>query len=409
MLDDGSVSHRSFGALDDWRAFLISATGFHVRSDTLRNLIIQRALRSSKLPTDFSEKDFKSIVYQMRSEHEEHDQQIYKVAFPIWGKPNFLTGKQVVGAVTLNFSPSRKTKLYKKITLERAGQRSDDKFDHFFTDEKIKDLDKCFICLAHVRAINANDANEQASEAVYQVLGLINLAKDANKTWRRSFSGHNTLPVSEVLIGPHTTTHLEDGSLTHDGFWYEKWSRGPRKAILNHKNLRAWEKRYSQLASGLAKSKWKTLSRNSVVRYYKAFSNPDLEEAFLDGWRLFENMAGSQKEKSETLVTRTSNMFEESIEFRIKGKHLAHRRNLVSHGRAINVDDQETLAFQILNLVIPFLERFILNSFSFKSPEEFWEFLDLPDAVQDRKQLERSLRKKLNLLTKAALFRGEAV
>lgn len=83
------------------------------------------------------------------------------------------------------------------------------------------------------------------------------------------------------------------------------------------------------------------------------------------------------------------------------------RRHLISHGHSISAEDEETLAFQMLQLVLPFLTRFILNGFSFAKPEEFWEFLDIPAMRSDRLAEAEELRRKLKLYDKAAQFRGE--
>ena len=91
----------------------------------------------------------------------------------------------------------------------------------------------------------------------------------------------------------------------------------------------------------------------------------------------------------------------------IVGRHLALRRNLLAHGHAIKTDDEETLAFQMLQFVAPFLERYILNGFEFSPPNEFWEFLELPAQRQDRAADRKELERRLDLLEKAAKFRGE--
>lgn len=405
---DGKVSLSGAGTVDAWIAFLISASGFEVRTDTLRTKIVRGALLSSNLSEDFSEEDFRRVAYQLRNIYANEEVKVYKVAFPIWNKPDFLNGRKRIDDVTVNLSPSQKTKFFKRISQERDRQRTSRNFELFFTDARLSDLRRCSICIAHVRANSPADANERASEAIYEILGLTNLAKDSGKYWRLSSRVSGKLPVSEVLIGPHTTTHFEDGTLTHDGFWYENWVGGPNFSALNFEKKRAWASRYDQLSKGVSQSLWRDRCKTAVARYFKAFSNPDLKESFLDGWRLFENVTGSRYEKIETQINRASNVFEDNIEYRIIGKHLAHRRNLISHGHPIKTDDDETLAFQMLQFVVPFLEYFILVGFSFRSPEEFWEFLDLPHSQEERISEQNTLRRRLSLLDKAAQFRGES-
>lgn len=405
--DDGKVILDGAGNIDMYTAFLISAVGFDVRTDALKARVVKSALFSPNLKIDFKEKDFRDVVYKLRHKYQVEDVKPYKVVFPLWNIPPFLKGVRKGQDVTINFSPSIDTRLFKKITQERDDQRSDRQYEPFFSRALVSDLRACSSCVVHVVAHSPADAHERASEALYEILGLLNLAKDGGKYWRISSRIGGKLPVADVLIGPQTTTHDLNGSLTHDGFWHENWVGGPSKKILSKEHLASWEKRYQQLSKGVIKSPWSKFCRSAAVRYFKAFSNPNLEESFLDGWRLFENISGPRHEKIETKVTRASHIFKENVEYRIVGKHLALRRHLISHGHSINANDEETLAFQMLQFVLPFLTRFILNGFSFARPEDFWEFLDLPAARSERLNEVEKLQRRLKLYNKAAQFRGE--
>jgi hypothetical protein len=190
-------------------------------------------------------------------------------------------------------------------------------------------------------------------------------------------------------------------------FWFDNWVGGPSLSSINDEKQRAWEKRYQALARGVRNSVWQKESRIAAVSYYKAFSDPDLRESFLNGWRLFEYISGTQQDSYDLKVERASNLFENNMDYNLLGKHLLLRRNLISHGRPILNDDEEVLVFQILQLVVPFIERFILNALSFTSPKELWEFLELPANREKRTTEKENLRRRLVLLRKAAHFRYE--
>lgn len=405
--DEGHITLIGAGNYDGWAAILVSAVSFEVRTDALRTRIVRAVLFSPDLPIDFTEEDFRKVAYRLRHKYQDEELQIYRVAFPIWNLPRFLRGTRKMGDVTLNFTPSQKTRMFKTIAREREAQQNNRHYEVFFTEDRLNDLRRCSICLAHVQANSPADANERASEALYEILGLVNLAKDGGKFWRSSSRVAGKLPVSDVLIGPHTTTHTENGKLTHDGFWHENWVGGPNRKALKAEVMAAWEKRVHQLEEGISKSLWRDRCKSATARYFKAFSNPNLEESFLEGWRLFENISGLRYEKISDQILRASNIFENNTEYLIIGRHLALRRNLLAHGHAIKTDDEETLAFQMLQFVAPFLERYILNGFGFASPNEFWEFLDLPAQRHDRATERTELERRLDLLEKAAKFRGE--
>lgn len=254
---DGKVTLSGAGTFEASIVFLISASGFDVRTDTLRSRIVRDALLSSSLKEDFSEKDFRRVAYQLRNAYENKEVKVYKVVFPIWNKPAFLSGRKRIDDVTVNLSPSQKTKFFKRISQERDRQRTHSDFKFFFTADRLNGLRRCSICIAHVRANSPVDANERASEAVYEILGLTNLANDSGKYWRQSFRVTGKLPVSEVLIGPHTTTHFEDGTLTHNGFWHENWVGGPNRSALSSEKKRTWVLRYDQLSKGVSQSLWR--------------------------------------------------------------------------------------------------------------------------------------------------------
>lgn len=403
---DGSISFKG-GDYENWVAVLVSAVELEVKSNALRNRIVRAALCSPELVAGFNEKDFRGVAWKLRHKYQNEDQKVYRVAFPIWNLPKFLQGTRKIDDVTLNFSPSRETPIFKTIIQQRDTQQTNPRYKEFFTEDRLNDLQRCSICLAHVRANSPSDANEQASEALYELLGLVNLAADGGKYLRASYRVAGELPVSDVLIGPHTTTHFRNGKLTHDGFWHENWVGGPRAKTLDVNSITAWKKRVQQLVKEVSKSPWRDPCKSAAARYFKAFSNPNLEESFLEGWRLFESISGSRHDKIKNQILRASNIFEDNIEYQIIGHHLSLRRNLLVHGHAIKADDDETMAFQMRRFVAPFLERYILNGLNFNSLKEFWEFLDLPAQRHGRADMRTKNERQLKLLAKAAKFRGE--
>lgn len=404
--EDGRISF-SGGDYDQWIAVLISLIELKVKSNAIRHRIVKGTLSHPELPADFTKKNFCDIAYRLRNKYERQDLKVYRVAFPIWNLPKFLQVTKKINNVNLNFAPSNNTRVFKTIIRERQVQQTRRDYEFFFTKDRLTDLNSCSICVAHVRANSPADANERASEALYEILGLVNLAADSRKHWRFSSRLRGTLPVSDVLIGPHTTTHFENGKLAYEGFWYENWIGGPNPKAINAEGMEAWEKRSQQLFDGVAKSLWRDHCKSASARYFKAFSNPNLEESFLEGWRLFENISGSRYHKISDQVLRASNIFEDNIEYMVVGKHLQLRRNLLAHGHAIKANDEEALAFQMLQFLTPFLERYILNGFKFPSREVFWEFLDLPSQRQERNAKKSEHKRQLDLLAKASKFRGE--
>lgn len=406
--DNGTISFRTEGFSDRFilTSILASAVDFDVRTDALRTTIVKRALFSPDLPLDFTEEQFRGIVHKLRNQCQDGElEKLFIVALPVWNLPGFLNKLKKMGDVTLDFSPNQSSDFFKTIVQERNKQQ--ESLENHFTEDRKRDLNKCSLCLASVRANSPADANERASQAVYEILGVLNLVADYEKYWRLSTGILPILPISDVLIGPHTTIHCEDGTLSHDGFWYEDWAGGPPPRTLEHKKMEAWEKNFWRLLTCVDDSEWKKECKFAAALYFKSFSNPNLEASFLEGWRLFENISGAQYEKIDKKILRASHIFKAKNEYHVLGQHLRVRRNLLTHGRAIKANDEETLAFQMRQFVAPFLVNYIENKYKFKSPGEFWEFFDLPVQSKERTAKRIEHERQLDLLEKAKQFYGE--
>ncbi len=385
---------------------LTSAINIETETEAFKRKILRKSIFSNNTNGTLTIENLSKEIYK-NINNANSTKILYRIAFPVWNKPDFLFGKRRINNVFVNFSPSKNTKIFKRIFENRTSQRKQWHLRSFFTSEISEKLDECAICLARVHASSPEDANEQASEAIYSILGLVNLAIDKNTLWRRSSGIDGKHPVSNVLIAPHTTTHFEDGSLTHDGFWYEDWVDVSKAPKLPEKKTDAWSRRYNRLAQHASRSPWREKCRVATAQYYKAFANPNLEKAFLDGWRLFETVAGPENEKTEKKIDRVSKIYESSLEYKIYGKYLYQIRNKLTHGNAIGIDEYENFAYLILQFLGPFIEYYIWNGLSFSSEQEFWEFLDLPREEKDREQIKININKQKKLLDIAAKFRRE--
>lgn len=406
--DDGKVSFSGSWGFEGLFSIVSSAIPESEITEAAKSGVIKSLLFSKRLNKDFSEKEFIANFCFFKNIHMRNESRFYRVVFPIWNKPRFLSGKTKLDHGVVDFNPNEDSAFYKRIIKERRKQHEHNEFRYHFQKEILVELDSCDICIVRVKAINPADANEKASNAIYEILGIVNFIRDSGKEWRLSSRTRGTLPVSDVLIAPHTTTHFDNGKITHDGFWHENWSGPTAKLRLSDEYISSWENNYRKIRRYINKSKWRDLCQKAAIKHHKAFSNPNLEDAFLDGWKLFELVSGSQFEKSEVQINRVANVFKDSVEMRVVGKHLAFHRNSITHGHNTNTGSYEAIAFQMVQFISHFLKMFIVNGYRFHNVQEFWDFLDLPAERQERDSEYTKAIKRIEMLKKARAFRGEA-
>ncbi len=412
---EGTISYTSGNDYEGLISCLVSFFDLDTPTNALRRAIVRDALSSPELPDDFTEQDFRKVAHRLRAQYTRQNRGEYRVVFPIWNRPSFLPKLMRRNGAVINFHPAQTTRLYKRILKVRSAQSSEQFYLHHFLKEYCSDLSLCDISITSLSAHDPYDAFEKASLAMYEILGLLNLARDGEKFSRDSYSTKGNYPVSDVLIGPQVTVHNTDGVLAWNGFWHSPWNGGARPMSFTPNYEASWSKQFKTLDEGVKRSLWRNECKNALVNYFDAFSNPNLRECFLEGWRLFEVISGSQDEKTEKKIVRASHMFVEDVEYRVIGKHLRIRRNGIVHGNPIEVYDDESLAFQLLRFVVPYLRFYILNGFNLRSVAELYEFLDLPPSRDLRQKkaicIDRKLRaldRKRYLLLSAAKFRKEA-
>ena len=122
--DEGKVSLVGAGNYHGLVAILVSAIGLKVRTDALRTRLVRDVLFSPEMPQDFTESDFRNVANRLHHKYQDQELKSYRVAFPVWNLPGFLRGTRKMGDVTLNFTPSRTTRIFKTISLEREIQQT---------------------------------------------------------------------------------------------------------------------------------------------------------------------------------------------------------------------------------------------------------------------------------------------
>jgi hypothetical protein len=374
LKSDGSISISRFGLLEDYEAYLRSAIEFKGKTDAFARRVVRKAMSSEQ------EMNPDRFIEHCRriSGIEENSQRVFKVLFPIWGSVGALSGRRRWGDVSITFDINRDSRFAQKALLDRAKQlkRHIDRSARVF-----ENFDNLPLALCTVKGADVYDAFEQAENAISKELGLYSLISQRGQF---IVTSEPDRPINTILLAPHMTVHDASGSISADIIWYNRWPTSMTSKTRSVAELERIFKNVDRVRRSIRDLPWRDRAENALIRHYSAFSQCDLESSFLDGWRLLESVGGNGAEKGETLVRRASWFFEDrEFQFEV-GRHLMERRNLISHGRPVRDESNESLAFQMKRFLRPLLLSFLTNPYKFQNLDEFWGFCDLPVDRQVR-------------------------
>ncbi|VDS09130.1 hypothetical protein PARHAE_02319 [Paracoccus haematequi] len=387
---DGSISTTDFFALSEWESVLLSHIRITEVSDTEAKILIEKAIRDHQTITESS---LKEAIFRIKKERDKIPSKKFSVIFPILGLSNICIGRFNRNNVSLNFSPATSSSFYKKAARERAKllaryPQHQTRFDTL--------LQKARWCTATIAARSATEAYELTYREIRVILGLIVFMETAPHSRVKSF-GHPQ-PLAKVHIGPQMTVHTANGDLAFEGFWHVKsfsenlaFGRLPRRGEDFKKHLKDWLRKITSSIYPNRKAE------DAIIKYYDAFSDHSVDEAFLGGWRVLEHLAGDRDTKYSKLVERASAFYDDPKLAAIYGFHLAERRNSLSHGHVVHQEHSELVIYQMNQFIHPMLKHFIINPYKLKSISEFYEFCDLAWSDERRHRLSRTLSKAMRL------------
>lgn len=388
---DGSIALQDLGVLKDFESYFLTATEFEGKTGAFVRRIVKKAMNAEQ---NMTVGKFVSHCRRIAEIETSQNQKKFKVLFPIWGSIASLSGRRRWGDVTITFDITKGSAFARRALKDREKQIERSQKESAI---KVEGFEALPFAVCSVEAIDIHDAFEQAETAISKELGLYSLSSPRGKF---IFTTLPDQPINTILLAPLMTVHFPNGKIAADIFWYNKWPIGITMKKRSDETVNRMVRTADRVKKCLRTLPWREKAEEALLRHYSAFSQSDLQESFLDGWRLLEAIGGHGSEKSETLVKRAAWFFEDrEYQYEI-GRHLMERRNLISHGRAVKDESNESLAFQMKQFLSPFLHGFLTNPFGFESLDEFWSFCDLP---VDRKA---RLRKGY-LLECSAKFRRE--
>lgn len=374
---DNSIRISGFGVMEEIESFLRTAIVSEGSTDAFIRKVVKKAARAEQ---DLTEHTFLLHCNRISNTMLRQDQRKFKVVFPIWGCGGLLSGRRRWGNVWVAFDVKQSTSFARRAKKDREEQLRKRQSNHLRVTDDFSDLP---LAVCSLQAVDVHDAFEKAEHEISKELGLYSLITSRGQSIMGTFSDK---PVNTVLLAPHMTVHEPSGAIAADIYWHNSWPSQFTAKNRTDDEIKKKLQNIKMVRGRLQKLPWRGRAELALARHYSAFGQCDLEASFLDGWRLLEAIAGSPREKSETLIKRAAWFFEERDYYYQIGLHLMERRNLLSHGRPVKDESYEGLAFQMRDFVTPFLHAFLTNPFNFENVEEFWKFCDLPTdkRVRDR-------------------------
>lgn len=392
---DGSVSTTSMFAMKEWESVIFSFIRICGVSDTEARELVAKAIIDHQVITQNS---LEIAIRKHKAERDRICDSKYRVIFPVLGLNDVNLGRFQRNNVLLNFSPARTSRFYRTAEIDRR-QLLEQYPEHLNRFEKI--LTKSSWCVATVSARSATEAYELAYREIRIILGLVVFMETPPQYTEMSFG--NPQPVARVHIPPQMTVHTSDGKLAFEGFWHVKnfsellsLHRPSRRSDQFPSILRDWLKKLSTSVYPSSKVE------DAVIKYYDAFSDHSIDDAFLGGWRVLEHVAGNRDTKYNQLIERASAFYDDPKLAAIYGYHLSERRNSLSHGHEVHQEHGETVMYQMNRLLHPILKEFIINPRKFGSIEEFHDFCDLSWNETRRIRLAKTLGKAIQFRKRGA-------
>lgn len=244
-----------------------------------------------------------------------------------------------------------------------------------------------------VRDKSPSAAALQAIDHVDLFRGLVALY--ANLAMQFGLSGNSSFdPINRLRCGSRHTIHMPNGKIASEALWYEP-------AFKPNKLLPIDNKLFNRVRADLrciSRSPYQSELTNALIKYARAFDEPDPNNAFLKLWSALESLTTPHIADYDKLVKRCSFIYAETdYHFQVL-EHLREYRNRTVHS-GIESSDARINCFLLQSYFRSALHFYKGNFRSFRNLQEANDFLDLtPNPVE--------LGKKIKALRKAIRFIG---
>lgn len=240
---------------------------------------------------------------------------------------------------------------------------------------------------------SAEIAAQEAIDTVDLFRGIACLYLNITMQWQ-IFSNGTTKPINKIRCGGTHTIHDTNGKPASEGVWVEMNFKPGE--LYEPENPESLLKAITRDIRWIHKSHYKDELKNSLIRYARAFDEPDPNTAFLKLWSSLENLVNSDSSNYDSMIKRCSFLYAERDYHKQVLEHLREYRNRSIHS-GIETNDALTNCFLLQGYFRRAIHFYKHHYKIFSSLKEANEFLDLPHEQVD-------LQNRLKLIKRAIRY-----
>lgn len=227
-------------------------------------------------------------------------------------------------------------------------------------------------------------AAQKATASLDLLRGLIAMRVNFSMQW--TFGASSNAPINKVRTGAAHTLHLPNGEMAIDALWYEP--HFAPVSLFESKDAPALFRALRHDVMSLKRCRFGHQVIASLVRYARAFDEPDPNVAFLKLWSALESLVTPGVADYEALVRRCSFLFQTAEYHQQVLEHLRAYRNASVHA-GVESDEARTNCYLLQQYFRAAVRFYVGNRRHFATLEAANHFLDLP---AERSQLEARLK-----------------
>lgn len=387
---DGSIR---FSSMFDDGSYMVVASAIKIPSGYSQDEMdraVKIAFRSSKLPTQFSEREVLDAALDNLKMLRKGPLKRYIVFCYLTLAGDRPSRFFRLNEGTVSF-PNSSNRLLKRI--EASHRRLCQTHSRIYQQPEITLSFRPV--LTHVKARTPHDAIKIGRDSIDDVRGLINLFENSKTFYRKSYG--KLYPINKAKLTPIMTVHTAEGDAAFDSIWFDNAWEAPSTSLNPHKDINGFTQNFGKWISKIRRRHGLSASSQIAIRQYvRSTDSSDWRQAFLNLWIAIEYLTSSKEADYRRLIDRASKIFYDHQEYVEILQHLRHRRNQLIH-EAEDAPVSETIVYQAKHIVEELIRFALANRIGFRNRQEMAEFLDLPTQ-------ELELKRRIALAEKALEF-----